>query len=190
MILSDTTILRRLTSAEVTLAIDTIKDKNVQIQPASVDLRLAAYFIRVRKTHGGVIDLLKPEQEVDRVTADGSFIIEPGEFVLGATQERVRMPNDLVGRVDGRSSLGRLGLVVHVTAGFIDQGFAGRITLELMNFNPNPLRLHVGMRICQISFHTLSEEVTRPYGPERGSKYVGAYAEGVTASRLGEDSTK
>lgn len=190
MILSDTTLLRRLFSSKDGLKIDHITDVDMQVQPASVDLRLAADFIRVRKTPIGVIDLLHPEQEIDRITADKNFIIEPGEFILAATQERVTVPNDLVGRVDGRSSLGRLGLVVHVTAGFIDPGFSGRITLELANFNPNPLRLHVGMRICQISFETLSEEVQRPYGPERGSKYVGVYADGVTASRLGEDGAK
>jgi dCTP deaminase len=170
-----------------TLGIEPIADSDKQFQPASVDLRLGTDFIRVRKSHVGVIDVLKPEQEFDRIIADKTFVIEPGEFILASTIEKVTLPTNLVGRVDGRSSLGRLGLVIHVTAGFIDPGFSGHITLELTNLNPSPLRLHVGMRICQVSFHKMSSPAERPYGAARGSKYVGEFAEGANPSRIAHD---
>lgn len=189
MILSDKDIKQRLNandtlpaSARGPLKIEPLGDFEKQIQPASVDLRLGHAFIRVRKSHVGVVDLANPEQELDRVQAHKSFVVEPGEFVLASTIERVTMPYDLVGRVDGRSSLGRLGLVVHVTAGFIDPGFDGNITLEMTNLNPSPLRLHVGLRVCQLSLHRLTSVVERPYGKARGSKYHGESATGAVPS--------
>jgi dCTP deaminase len=95
----------------------------------------------------------------------------PGEFALGTTEERVKMPADLVGVVDGRSSIGRLAVVVHATAGFIDPGFEGQITLELSNIGSIPVKLYPGMRIAQISLHEMSSPAERPYGAARGSQY-------------------
>ena len=99
-------------------------------------------------------------------------MLHPGEFVLGSTLERIGVPDDLVGRIDGKSSLGRLGLIIHSTAGFIDAGFDGHITLELTNIATLPITLYPGMKIGQVSFMRLDEPVERPYGhPELGSKY-------------------
>jgi dCTP deaminase len=181
MILSDGDIETRLESGD--LVIHPLINSKLQVQPASVDLRLDKNFIRVRKSHVGVIDLADPVQELDRVTTEDSFVIEPWEFVLASTAETIRMPNDLVGRVEGRSSLGRLGLIIHVTAGFVDPGFEGQITLEMTNFNPSPLRLHVGMRVCQLSLEQMTSPAKRPYGKERGSKYIGEAAVGAVPSR-------
>ena len=183
MIHVDVDIERRI--ADGSLVVDPLDDPDKQIQPASIDLRLAKEFIRVRKVPAGVVDVLNPVQENDRVIAEDSFIIEPGEFVLGATYERVKLPNDVAADVGGKSSLGRLGLVVHVTAGFVDPGFDGNITLEMVNLNLNPLRLHVGMYICQLKLLQGTNECRRPYGKARGSHYVGDAAQGAVASRLG-----
>ena len=182
MILSDGSIKARLASGD--LKIEPLVNPELQIQPASVDLRLDKHFIRVRKAHVGVIDLADPVQELDRVSTEDSFVIEPWEFVLASTAETIRMPNDLVGRVEGRSSLGRLGLIIHVTAGFVDPGFEGQITLEMTNFNPSPLRLHIGMRVCQLSLEQMTSPAERPYGEARGSKYVGETARGAVPSRF------
>lgn len=182
MILSDRNIKEHL--ANGSLEIDPLDDPEKQIQPASVDLRLAGDFLRVRRVHTGVIDLLDPVVECDHVVAERSLVLEPGEFVLGATFERVSLPDFLAADVGGKSSLGRLGLVVHVTAGFIDPGYDGNITLEIVNLNPNPLRLHVGMYICQLKLKQLSSPAERPYGAARGSHYVGKAAKGAQASVL------
>src|SRR6478735_3217561 len=116
------------------------------------------------------------------VPAGGGFVFDPGEFVLGSTVERVAIPHDLVARVDGRSSVGRLAIVVHATAGFIDPGFEGEITLELSNIGRIPVRLYPGMRIAQIVFQTMTSPAERPYGAARGSKYQGQ--SGPQASRI------
>jgi dCTP deaminase len=103
-----------------------------------------------------------------------SLTLFPRDFCLATTEEYIRVPDDLVARVEGKSSLGRLGLTCHATAGFIDPGFEGRITLELYNMNPNPIVLRPGRAICQLSFMTLTEPAERPYGhPDLGSKYQG-----------------
>ncbi len=114
-----------------------------------------------------------------------AFVLHPGEFVLGATRERVAVPPDLVARVEGRSSIGRLAVVVHATAGFIDPGFDGRITLELSNLGRLPVKLYPGMRISQVVFHTMTSPAERPCGPGRGSKYQGQ--SGPVASRIADD---
>ena len=113
------------------------------------------------------------------------FILHPGEFALGSTVERVAIPNDLVARVDGRSSVGRLAVVVHATAGFIDPGFVGEITLELSNIGRIPVRLYPGMRIAQIVFQTMTSAAERPYGAARGSHYLDQ--QGPQASRISLD---
>jgi dCTP deaminase len=157
------------------------------LQPASVDLRLGASF-RVFTNHKvPAIDLADlPDGLTEHVAvADGdSFVIHPGEFVLGRTQERVELADDLVARIEGKSSLGRLGLIVHATAGFVDPGFRGTLTLEITNLTRVPIVLWPGKPIAQLSFMTLDRPAERPYGhPELGSHYAGQ--EEATESRFG-----
>jgi len=185
MILSDRDLKVRLAAGE--LAIDPLEDAEVQIQPASVDLRLAREFLVYKPAQIACLDPQQPETlhaatERVNVPEGEAFILHPGEFALGSTIERVRIPHDLVARVDGRSSIGRLAVVVHATAGFVDPGFEGQITLELSNLGRIPVRLHPGMRIAQIVLHQLTSAVERPYGSERGSRYHGQT--GPQASRL------
>ncbi len=122
------------------------------------------------------------------VEVDGEepFILHPGEFVLGATLERVRLGNDIVARLEGKSSLGRVGLLIHSTAGFVDPGFDGYLTLELSNVANLPIAIYPGMKIGQISFYQLSTDADNPYGSDAaGSKYQGQ--RGPTPSRIHED---
>jgi dCTP deaminase len=147
------------------------------VQPASVDLRLGDSF-RVFHNHRiGAIDLANiPENLTERVAvpAGESFVIHPGEFVLGATEEHVTLPDDIVARIEGKSSLGRLGLIVHATAGFVDPGFTGTLTLEITNLTRVPIVLWPGKPIAQLSFMTLDRPAERPYGhPDLGSHYHG-----------------
>lgn len=102
-----------------------------------------------------------------------AYVVQPGEFVLGVTQEKISLPDDLVARVEGRSSLGRLGIIVHSTAGFVDPGFSGTITLEISNLNRLPVALYPGMRICQIAFEQMSSAAEMPYHSKPFSKYQG-----------------
>ncbi|MBA2261577.1 MAG: dCTP deaminase [Solirubrobacterales bacterium] len=161
------------------------------VQPASVDLRLGGSF-RVFHNHRiQAIDLDAPPKDLTEhviVAGDDHFVIHPGEFVLGSTAERVALPDDVVARIEGKSSLGRLGLVVHATAGFVDPGFEGSLTLEIANFNSVPIVLRPGKPIAQLSFMTLDAPAQRPYGhPELGSHYHGQ-AE-ATESRYGHPPT-
>ena len=174
MILSDGTIRRLLDEGR--LIIDPIED--AQIQPASVDVRLGPEFLVFRNHTTEVIDPYdKPADLNERVRVpDGTaFILHPGEFVLATTVEAIGLPDDLVARVEGKSSLGRLGLLIHATAGFVDPGWPrGQITLELSNVATLPIKLWPGMRIGQLSFHTLDAPAERPYGHvDLNSKYVG-----------------
>jgi dCTP deaminase len=155
------------------------------VQPASVDLRLGDSF-RVFHNHlAPAIDLDRPPEhltELIMIRPDESFVIHPGEFVLGATLERVELPDDVVARIEGKSSLGRLGLIVHATAGFVDPGFAGTLTLEITNLTRIPIILWPGKPIAQLSFMALDRPAERPYGhPELGSHYHGQVA--ATESR-------
>ena len=120
--------------------------------------------------------------ELVEIEQDGVFLLHPGEFVLGSTAERIGLPDDLVGRIEGKSSLGRLGLLIHTTAGFVDAGFQGFITLELSNVASLPITLYPGMRIGQISFLQMTTVADKPYGSSAlGSKYSGQV--GPTASQ-------
>jgi dCTP deaminase len=155
------------------------------IQPSSVDVRLDKYF-RVFENHKySVIDPSIEQAELTReVVADGSepFILHPGEFVLASTYEVITLPDDIAGRLEGKSSLGRLGLLTHSTAGFIDPGFSGHITLELSNVANLPVKLFPGMKIGQLCLIKLSSPAEHPYGSEKyGSRYQGQ--RGPTASR-------
>jgi dCTP deaminase len=174
MILSDRDIRSRLSAGD--LAIEPLSDEGLQIQPASVDLRLGREFLVYRPAQITVLDPGDPAsiaESMDRVliAEEQAFVLHPGEFALGTTVERVRMPSDLVGMVDGRSSIGRLAVVVHATAGFIDPGFEGQVTLELSNIGSIAVKLYPGMRIAQIVLHQLSSPAELPYGLERGSHY-------------------
>ncbi|AUX09049.1 dCTP deaminase [Halalkaliarchaeum desulfuricum] len=188
MILSDGDILDRLEDGD--LVIEPIDDFDTQIQPASVDLRLGEEFLEFQRTN---IPCIHPnaEEEVEeyvtetRVPEGDDFILHPGDFVLGTTKERVEVPPDLIAHVEGRSSLGRLAVVVHATAGLCDPGYRGQITLELSNLGSAPVALTPGMRISQLTFTELKSPADRPYGAERGSKYQGQ--QGPQASRIGSD---
>jgi dCTP deaminase len=147
------------------------------VQPSSVDLHLDRWF-RVFRNHTlGHIDVrqnLEELTELVEVEEENPFILHPGEFVLGSTIERVALPDDLVGRLEGKSSLGRLGLLIHSTAGFVDAGWDGQLTLELSNVASLPITLYAGMKIGQISFMRMTTPAENPYGTtELGSKYQG-----------------
>ena len=155
------------------------------VQPSSVDVRLDRFF-RVFENHKyEVIDPSKEQPELTRevaVAPDEFFILHPGEFVLGSTYEYVSLPNDIAARLEGKSSLGRLGLLTHSTAGFVDPGFEGHVTLELSNVATLPIKLWPGMKIGQLCFFQLSSASENPYGSEKyGSRYQGQ--RGPTASR-------
>ncbi|CAM06382.1 deoxycytidine triphosphate deaminase [Saccharopolyspora erythraea NRRL 2338] len=155
------------------------------IQPSSIDVRLDRYFRVFDNTKYTHID---PSQQQDELTSlrevpdDEPFVLHPGEFVLGSTFELVGLPDDLAGRLEGKSSLGRLGLLTHSTAGFIDPGFSGHITLELSNVANLPITLWPGMKIGQLCLFRLSSPADHPYGTKQaGSRYQGQ--RGPTPSR-------
>ena len=147
------------------------------VQPSSIDVRLDARFLVFRSHTRAVIDVkedLTDLTELVTITDGDPFILHPGEFVLGSTAERVRLPDDIVGRIEGKSSLGRLGLLIHTTAGFVDAGFEGYLTLELSNVATLPITLYPGMKIGQISFLRMDGPAEFPYGSSAlGSKYSG-----------------
>jgi dCTP deaminase len=155
------------------------------IQPSSIDIRLDRFF-RVFENHKYPhIDPAADQSDLTReVEPDGEdpFILHPGEFVLGSTYEVCSLPDDIAARVEGKSSLGRLGLLTHATAGFVDPGFSGHVTLELANVATLPIKLYPGMKIGQLCFFRLSSPAAHPYGSEKyGSRYQGQ--RGPTPSR-------
>src|SRR6266536_5797426 len=154
-------------------------------QPSSVDVRLDRYFRVFNNSRYTHIDPALQQDELTTLVepeGDESFVLHPGEFVLGSTLEVVTLPDDLAGRLEGKSSLGRLGLLTHSTAGFIDPGFSGHITLELSNVATLPIKLWPGMKIGQLCFFRLSSPAEHPYGSEKyGSRYQGQ--RGPTPSR-------
>ena len=147
------------------------------LQPSSVDLHLDREFRVFHNHRYPYIDPRREQADLTEVTAvapDEPFILHPGEFVLGQTLEWVELPDDIVARLEGRSSLGRLGLLIHSTAGYVDPGWKGNLTLELSNVASLPIALYFGMRIGQISFFEMSSPVERPYGSKGlGSRYQG-----------------
>jgi len=159
------------------------------LQPSSVDLHLDRSFRVFRNNRYPFIDVRAPQPDLTemlQVADDEPFILHPGEFVLGQTLEWVELPDDLVARLEGKSSLGRLGLLIHSTAGYVDPGWRGNLTLELSNVAKLPIALYFGMRIGQISFFRMSSPVERPYGSHGlGSKYQGQSE--PTASAFHED---
>jgi dCTP deaminase len=160
------------------------------LQPSSLDVRVDRYFRVFRNNRYPHIDVKREQEDLtEQVEIDDEpFILHPGEFVLGSTLERVRLPDDLVARLEGKSSLGRLGLLIHSTAGFIDPGFDGHVTLELSNVANLPITIYHEMKIGQISFMQLSEPTSTPYGSDSlGSKYQGQ--RGPTPSRYWQNFT-
>jgi len=185
LIYSDRTIKESISSGKI--AIEPYEPSSVQ--PSSVDLRVSNGF-RVFVNHRySEIDPRAPQADLTQlieVGVDEPFMLHPGEFVLGSTLERVRLGVDVVARLEGKSSLGRLGLLIHSTAGFIDPGFEGHITLELSNVATLPIAIYPEMKIGQISFYQMTTAAEYPYGsPELGSKYQGQ--SGPTASRSHRD---
>ena len=181
MVLSDLTIKRLL--GEGRIEIDPYDE--ALVQPSSVDVRVDRFFRVFRNSRYPYIDVKQEQEELtELVEIDDAtpFILHPGEFVLGSTLERIRLPDDLVARLEGKSSLGRLGLLIHSTAGFIDPGWDGHVTLELSNVANLPITIYFGMKIGQISFVQMTEPAETSYGAgSLGSKYQGQ--QGPTPSR-------
>ncbi len=181
MLLSDRDIRAALAAGRLGLA----PYDDAMVQPSSIDVRLDRFFRvfnNARYTH------IDPARQQDDLTTlvepegDEPFVLHPGEFVLGATYEKVTLPDDIAARLEGKSSLGRLGLLTHSTAGFIDPGFSGHVTLELSNVATLPIKLWPGMKIGQLCFFRLSSPAEHPYGSEKyGSRYQGQ--RGPTPSR-------
>ena len=181
MVLSDRTIKRLLDEGQI--GIDPYDES--LIQPSSVDVRVDRFFRVFHNNRYPYIDVKQPQEELTElveVDDETPFVLHPGEFVLGSTLERIRLPDDLVARLEGKSSLGRLGLLIHSTAGFIDPGWDGHVTLELSNVANLPITIYHAMKIGQISFMQMTEPAATPYGSDSiGSKYKGQ--RGPTASR-------
>lgn len=161
------------------------------VQPSSLDIRLGDNFQLFRNHSHAVIDPKQPMGDItEKVSVgDEGIIVHPGEFVLGTSQETFELANDIVARVEGKSSLGRLGLLIHATAGYIDPGFRGQITLEISNVANLPIRLYPGMKIGQLSFDNTTTPVDRPYGSVGlGSKYQDQV--GATPSQIHQNFNK
>jgi len=175
VILSDREIQKLLDEGKINI----LPEPNLeeQLGSASLDLRLSDEFMVFEHTKKPYIDTRNAETFKDmtkmiKVTENEPFVFHPGEFVLGATMEEVGLPDDVAARIDGRSSLGRLGIVIHSTAGHIDPGFKGKIVLEMENIGMIPVLLYPGMRVCQLVFEVLSSPTTKPYNSKKNAKYV------------------
>jgi len=179
VLLSDRDIRAELDAARVVLD----PYDPAMVQPSSVDVRLDKFFRLFHRYP--VIDPAEDQPDLTHlveVTSGESFVLHPGEFVLGSTYEQVTLPDDVAARLEGKSSLGRLGLLTHSTAGFVDPGFSGHVTLELSNVATLPILLWPGMKVGQLCFFRLSSAAEHPYGSARyGSRYQGQ--RGPTASR-------
>lgn len=186
MILSDKTIKEEIKNGD--LVIDPFKEEN--IQPSSYDVTLAPKFRIFKNLHEPVVDVksnnIEELTDITEASKEKGIIVHPGEFILGATEEFIEIPDNLVSRLEGRSSLGRLGLVVHSTAGYIDPGFKGTVTLEISNDSRMPIRLYPGLRVGQLVFSKMTTSAEYPYGHEKlNSKYQGQ--RDPTASKITKD---
>ena len=181
MLLSDREIRAELESGRVVLE----PYDPAMLQPSSVDVRIDRYFRLFDNHKYAVIDPSIEQPDMTRlveVDADEAFVLHPGEFVLASSYEVITLPHNIAARLEGKSSLGRLGLLTHSTAGFIDPGFSGHVTLELSNVATLPIKLWPGMKIGQLCFFQLSSAAEHPYGSAKyGSRYLGQ--RGPTASR-------
>ncbi len=184
MVLSDRSIREALATGHI--KIEPVDDSC--IQPSSVDLHVDRYFRLFRNHTSRVIDVRENQEDLTELvdTGEDALILHPGEFVLGSTLEKVTLPNDLVARLEGKSSLGRLGLLIHSTAGFVDAGWDGHLTLELSNVASLPITVYPGMKIGQISFLQMTTAADHPYGSDGlQSKYQGQW--GPTPSRYADN---
>ncbi|MCH8088743.1 MAG: dCTP deaminase [Chloroflexi bacterium] len=185
MVLSDKTIKEEIARKRIIIDPLDVRD----IQPASVDVHLDNKILVFRNSRKPYIDIRQDTTdltELQIIEDDQPFILHPGEFVLASTLENIQVPDDIVGRLEGKSSLGRIGLLIHSTAGYVDPGWKGHLTLELSNVANLPITLYFGMKIGQISFLQLTTEAENPYGsPALGSKYQGQME--PTASRIHRD---
>ena len=183
MILSDGDIAKRIMKGD--LGIDPFYPD--LLQPSSVNICLSD---EIRVFDNWLLGEIDVKQKIDptrliKIDKKG-FVVHPGEFILGSTVQKITVPNDIAGRIEGRSSLGRLGLIIHATAGFIDPGFSGWLTFEISNISRLPIRLYAGMKISQICFFEMSSPVLRPYGSKGlNSKYQGQ--NGPTASKYHQE---
>ncbi len=189
MILADSEIKALVQQGNIYVPTDNHPiDLDLQLGPSSIDLRLGPEMLLFDNHAMRIIDLSeKTPPRMRRVQVDEKegFVLHPGEFVLGTTVEAVKIPVELVGRLEGRSSLGRLGLVIHATAGFIDPGFEGQITLEMQNIGSQPLLLRPFQRICQLCLIRMSKVPDTPYHKKKDVKYHGQF--GPVASRIGRE---
>ena len=177
MILSDSALHERIISGSIGLETESEYNLLEQIGPASIDFRLGHHFKVYKRNKIATIDpqdttTLEGMTELFHIPTGDFFMLHPGQFVLGVTMETIRVPYDLVARCEGRSSLGRLGIVIHSTAGFIDPWFEGTITLEITNVNEVPIKLYPGMRFGQFAFQTIEGIVEQPYDKRKSSKYM------------------
>ena len=184
-ILSDKDIKKYL--REKKLVVEPLEDPDDQIQSAWIDLRLGNEF-RVFRVIG--TPYLDPKIHIDSYTeliriTDRPFILHPGEFVLGRTKERIKLPDDIAACIDGRSSLGRLGVVIHVTSGWVDPGWDGILTLEITNVGKMPIALYPEMKVCKLILTKLSSPSERPYNKRKNAKYQ--KQEGIEESKIFED---
>jgi dCTP deaminase len=173
MILSDKDIFERINKKDIKID-SKYQNWKDQIHASSMDLRLGNFFKIYKSNEINVLDpYCISENQTVLIEKDKNtpFIIHPNDFVLGVTLESITLANNLVARVEGRSSLGRLGIVIHSTAGFIDAGFSGTITLEISNLNTIPVALYPEMRVCQLAFEEMSSPALVPYGEKKSSKY-------------------
>lgn len=198
MILNELQILERLSRQDRTrIVIKPLVDLRRQLGPSSIDVRLGTEFKVIKHQRYAHLDPLEDprslERDVKRYTEEvsarfrpqnGGFVLHPGEFALGSTLEYVCLPNDLVARLEGRSSWSRIGLQIHTTAGFIDPGFQGTVTFELCNLGSVPVTLYVGTRVAQLAFYEAVESL-KPYGEKMYSKYF--RQAGTVPSRFYED---
>lgn len=177
MILSDIDIKKAIQAGHI--KVDRFKDYESCIHCASFDLHLGNFFKIFKHSKFPYIDTRDPKGTLNKVVEtikidiNKPYFVHPGEYVLGVTQESIGLGDNLVARVEGRSSLGRLGLIIHATAGFVDPGFEGTITLEISNLNNVPIAIYPGMRICQLAFHKMSSPAEVPYNKKSDSKYMG-----------------
>lgn len=188
MILSDRDIRKLIESGRITIF--PIPDFDTQLGSCTIDLQLGNVYRVFNHSKTPYIDPLNPKTLSDVTTEiqikdDEPFTLHPGEFILAMTKEYIEMPDDLMGRLEGRSSIGRLGVVVHSTAATIDAGFRGNITLELANMGRIPIMLYPGMRICSLSFEELTSPAEVPYFKKKSAKYAGQKK--PEASKIGEE---
>jgi len=184
MIFSDRDIKKMIEQGNITVEPSLTKE---QMQPAWIDLTLSNEFRIFKHTDAACIDPKEDNHYTETIKIDGDkpFILHPGEFVLGAVNEYIKLPADVVGAVDGRSSLGRLGVVVHLTSTFVNPGWGGKLVLEITNAGKMPVKIYPGMRICKFVFFQMTSAAEEPYDKKEGSKYN--EQKGVDASKYSEE---